>query len=284
MKLSNNFSFKLVIAIIVVFYNYSVLVSAVPQWVWNPDANSVPPSGGNNIIFGSQTSAADSTKDKAATIKIVDTQARLFPSIVSAISNSINGNNNNNNNNNGGSGGSVTNPFPGGGSGGSGGGGGNSCNPPNSGACIGSQIAQVAIENGINAGSAVAQNPSVGGIFGSILQNIFGGASTLPAGIGGSGSGGNKDPGSGSGGTCDGGRTNCCVATRGSRTIFPDEGGNRGSSSTKSVTRSQIRRALFKNIVRGSGSLIDDTIDLVLHPFLTKEDQLKVATRVLSDD
>lgn len=86
-------------------------------------------------------------------------------------------------------------------------------------------------------------------------------------------------------GSCGGGRVQCCSGTR---TVFPDEGSSGSFSPTRdftknerTVTQREIRRGLLQQILKGSGSLVDDTLDLILTPYLSKDDQQRIATRVI---
>lgn len=87
-------------------------------------------------------------------------------------------------------------------------------------------------------------------------------------------------------GSCGGGRVQCCSGTR---TVFPDESssflsGTKTTRNERTVTQREIRRGLLQQILKGSGSLVDDTLDLILTPYLSKDDQQRIATRVVADE
>lgn len=73
--------------------------------------------------------------------------------------------------------------------------------------------------------------------------------------------------------------------------MFPDEGSSFSSlSNTKdsrferTVSQRDVRRGLLQQILKGSGDLFDDTLDLLLTPYLSKDDQQRLATRVLANE
>ncbi len=90
-------------------------------------------------------------------------------------------------------------------------------------------------------------------------------------------------------GSCGDGRVQCCSGTR---TVFPESSDGSGSFSSSSkftknertVTQREIRRGLLQQILKGSGSLVDDTLDLILTPYLSKDDQQRIATRIVADE
>jgi hypothetical protein len=82
-------------------------------------------------------------------------------------------------------------------------------------------------------------------------------------------------------GSCAGGKVQCCST---SKTLFPDDDSSK-TKSEKTVTQREVRRGLLQQILKGSGSIVDDTLDLLLQPFLSPEDQQKTAIRIgLSDE
>jgi len=243
-------------------------VLGVPQWVWNQD---VVGNGGS----GNRLSPVSPDLDSPNSVRVVDGTPRLIPSIIGSISNSIQG-----------ASGNTQGGFAG----------------------LLSSIPQLAAQ-------------AVGGLLGRPFNpNINFPTIKDPPGNSGSGSsspsfpGSVSDGGGGGGssgggckcvennrcflpflpqGSCSGGRVQCCST----RTLFPEDSSSSSSfpsssSGTKNfqsdglrtVTQRQLRRGLLQQILKGGGNLVDDTLDLILTPYLSKDDQERLATRVFLDE
>lgn len=63
MRLSRNMRVQSVLVVSVFLGVCSVFVSGLPQWVWNPDAETVPSSGsGNRFVFGDRIAGRITTE------------------------------------------------------------------------------------------------------------------------------------------------------------------------------------------------------------------------------
>jgi len=86
-------------------------------------------------------------------------------------------------------------------------------------------------------------------------------------------------------GECGNGRIMCCrSATRIRDAISTNDGNGNVGSGTKSLEQKRretriVRSGLLRRILSGSSSIVDDTLDLFLQPYLNEEDQQRLATR-----
>ena len=48
----------------------------------------------------------------------------------------------------------------------------------------------------------------------------------------------------------------------------------------KAARQREVRLGLLQNIVKGSGNIVDDTLDLILQPYYTEDDQQRLANRI----
>lgn len=231
----------------------------VPQWVWNQEVVG----GGNRL------SPVSPDLDSPNSVRVVDGTPRLIPSIIGSISNSIQGASGNT----GGGFAGLLSSIP--------------------------QLAAQAVTGLLNR----PFNPNIN-------------FPTIKDPPGGSGSGGSSAPsfpgsvsdggGSSGGGckcvesnrcflpflpqgSCSGGRVQCCNT----RALFPEDSsssssfpssGTKNLQSERTVTQRQLRRGLLQQILKGGGNLVDDTLDLLLTPYLSKDDQERLATRVFADE
>ena len=77
----------------------------------------------------------------------------------------------------------------------------------------------------------------------------------------------------------------CCkssgVRIIGDENRVRDRDRDRDSTASNSrVQAAEIRAGLFREVVRGTSNVIDDALDLILAPFLTEDDQQKLASRL----
>ncbi|CAG7732608.1 unnamed protein product [Allacma fusca] len=122
------------------------------------------------------------------------------------------------------------------------------------------------------------------------VSSSGGGSSFLPSSSGGSGGGNCKCVPDDqcrlpfiATGTCSIG-TMCCRRS-GTRTVGEYTDRDRDNTRTSSVRfqPAALRAGLFREIVQGTSNVIDDTLDLILAPYLTEEDRQKLATRLGSN-